>query len=277
MRRAAWSWRSAASGAHLVPVPWGEDLDELNEACRAGDAADDARRIGARRSTVGQDFAAEAPHLLALPAEDFDATRHLDARVDTKARVCVRQCHYSLPARLAGRTVRVALGATAVEAYDGARLVARHTRSVHRGEQTLVLDHYLEVLMHKPGALPGSVALAQARAAGAFSATHEAFWSEVRRRVATGPAPGRCARCCCCTAALAHDAVVAGMAAALAVGLPGRPPEVVGVEAHLAGPRRCPPPRPSFRRFLRLGGPHRGRTPPRAVPWRPTPHSARPL
>ena len=32
--------------------------------------------------------------------------------------------------------------------------------------EDLVLDHYLEILQHKPGAMPGSTALAQARASG---------------------------------------------------------------------------------------------------------------
>ena len=46
----------------------------------------------------------------------------------------------------------------------------------------LVLDHYLEVLLRKPGALPGSTALSQARAAGTFTAAHDAFWAAARAR-----------------------------------------------------------------------------------------------
>ena len=40
-------------------------------------------------------------------------------------------------------------------------MVARHERSAHRGAEILVLDHFLEVLSRKPGALPGAVALEQ--------------------------------------------------------------------------------------------------------------------
>ena len=47
----------------------------------------------------------------------------------------------------------------------------------------LVLDHYLEVLWRKPGALPGSTALSQARAAGTFTAAHDAFWAAARRQL----------------------------------------------------------------------------------------------
>ena len=54
-------------------------------------------------------------------------------------------------------------------ALAGGRVVARHERSAHKGAEVLVLDHFLEVLSRKPGALPGSVALAQARSGGGFT------------------------------------------------------------------------------------------------------------
>src|SRR5207237_582934 len=40
----------------------------------------------------------------------------------------------------------------------------------------------LEVLRRKPGALPGATALAQARAAGTFTAAHQGYWDAARRR-----------------------------------------------------------------------------------------------
>ena len=168
---------------HLVPIPVVATIGELNQRLQAADVADDARRIGHRTHTVGEDFAAEQPHLLPLPAERFDAARLLPAhRVDHKARICVRQPHYSVPARFAGRTVNVRLGATFLEVRAGGQMIARHERSVTKGGESLVLDHYLEVLVRKPGALPGATALAQAREQGAFTPTHEAFWTACRRK-----------------------------------------------------------------------------------------------
>jgi hypothetical protein len=118
-----------------------------------------------------------------LPAEPFAAARILPARrVDHKARICVRQHHYSVPARFAGRTVNVRLGATFLEVRTGGQVIARHDRSVAKGGETLVLDHYLEVLVRKPGAMPGATALAQAREQGAFTPTHQAFWTAARRK-----------------------------------------------------------------------------------------------
>jgi hypothetical protein len=55
----------------------------------------------------------------------------------------------------------------------------------------LVLDHYLEVLRRKPGALPGATALAQARAAGTFTAAHQRYWDAARHQHGDAAGPGR--------------------------------------------------------------------------------------
>ena len=167
---------------HLVPVPKAASMAELNEFLAAGVAKDDARRVGARRITVGEHFALEAVELRGLPAERFDVSGVEAPRVDRKARVSVRSCLYSVPARYVGRRVDVRVGAETVEVYDGAIVVARHARGL-KGDEVLALDHYLEVLAVKPGALAGSTALARARAGGVFVRAHERFWSEARRRV----------------------------------------------------------------------------------------------
>lgn len=77
--------------------------------------------------------------------------------------------------------MKVRLGASTVTIFDKGRQVAVHERIVARGGQSLILDHYLEVLQRKPGALPGATALQQARAAGSFTDTHDAFWAMCRR------------------------------------------------------------------------------------------------
>jgi hypothetical protein len=93
----------------------------------------------------------------------------------------VRQNYYSVPARYAGRRLAVRLSATAVQALDGPQVVAAHERAAGKYGEVLTLDHYLEVLRYKPGALPGASALAQARASGAFTAAHQRYWDAARR------------------------------------------------------------------------------------------------
>jgi transposase len=173
---------------HLVPVPNVASLAELNMLIAAGDLLDDTRVITGRATTVAAAFAAELPALLPLPVEAFDPARLLEARVDNRARVSVRQCYYSVPARYAGRRLLVRLSATSVEVLDAGKVIARHERAAGRHVEVLALDHYLEVLKTKPGALPGATALAQAKASGAFTPTHQAYWDAARK--ARGDAGG---------------------------------------------------------------------------------------
>jgi hypothetical protein len=168
---------------HLVPVPCVDTVAELNELVAAGDAADDRRWIAGRSLSVGEHFALEVNALAPLPVEPFDTTLLVTPRVDAKSRVCVRQCFYSVPVRYVGRRVEVRLGAETIDIYDGAGVVGSHARLVTKGAESLVLDHYLEVLRIKPGALLGATALARARACGAFSVDHEHYWTAARRRL----------------------------------------------------------------------------------------------
>jgi hypothetical protein len=218
---------------HLVPIPRVESLSELNELLATADVADDQRRIAARTVTVGEAFSAEAALLRPLPDERFDSTVELSAKVDTKARVCVRQAFYSVPARWARRRVTVRLGARRLEVIADGKVIAAHDRSLHKGTETLVLDHYLEVLERKPGALAGSTALAQARAWGAFSPAHERFWAEARRQLGDGAGTRALCRVLLLHRHMPATAVIAGITAAMAVG--SVDPEVVAIEARRAG------------------------------------------
>ena len=165
---------------HLVPLPKTTTLVELAELVAAGDTTDDDRVITGRTTTVGIAFAAEQPTLMPLPGEVFDPRVLESRRVDQRARVSIRQCHYSVPARYAGRRLTVRLGATAVEVLDAGKVVATHTRAIGRYVQVLALDHYLEVLARKPGAFPGATVLTQAKAAGTFTRSHQAYWDACR-------------------------------------------------------------------------------------------------
>jgi hypothetical protein len=173
---------------HLVPLPEVASLAELNALLEVAIATDDDRVITGRRQTVWQSFTAEQPHLQSLPAETFDVARYLRCGVDTKSRVAVRQAYYSVPVAFIGRRLEVRLDATTVTAYKpGSReIVATHDRQVHKYGNALLLDHYLPVLAVKPGALAGSLALAQARAQGLFTASHQALWDLARRRLGDG-------------------------------------------------------------------------------------------
>lgn len=93
---------------HCVPMPKVDSIAQLNELLACFDAKDDHRRIANRATSVGTDFLVERP----LPAAEFPTWLTLEPRVDRYARITVRQCLYSVPAKLIGRRVRARLGAT---------------------------------------------------------------------------------------------------------------------------------------------------------------------
>lgn len=225
---------------HLVPVPVVASMAELNTLLAAGDAIDDERHIARRPEPVGVAAAGELASMRALPAEAFDCAAVLSAKVDTKGRVVVRQSFYSVPVGLARRQVTVRLGAQALEVVADGRVVACHARSLHKGTEDLVLDHYLEILMRKPGALPGSTALAQARASGSFTATHERFWIEARAKLGDGAGTRALIGVVLLQRRLPADVVTAAMDAALGIG--SVDVEVVAIEARRLADRRAPAP-----------------------------------
>jgi transposase len=213
---------------HLVPVPKVDTMAELNELLKTYDLADDNRRIANRTRSVAEHFAFEQPLLRPLPAEVLQTGLLLTPRVDRYSRVIVRQCHYSVPARLIGHRVRVLLRASELIVFDGRTRVAWHERSSVRGSETLLLDHYLEVLVRKPGALRGATALVQARAAGTFTSTHEAFWAVARKAHGDGGGTRALVEVLLLHRHHDHADVVAGITAALRVGAVS--PDVVAVE-----------------------------------------------
>lgn len=165
----------------LVPVPKVRNLEELNQLLLAGCLADEGRVIEGRSQTVGSAMIAEREHLLPLAEEGFDlASRHAPT-VDTSSCVRVLTNFYSTPLAV-GTKVEVKAYASYVEVWHRAHLVARHERCFERYQKVLELDHYLDALVKKPGALAGSTALEQCRAQGRWPASYDEFWDRLKQR-----------------------------------------------------------------------------------------------
>ena len=167
---------------HLVPVPEVADLAELNRLLLAGCEADLDRRIDGRPVSVREAWGVERPLLLALPAEAFDACESAAPRVDGKSLVTIRQNRYSVPVALAGLKVSARVGAREITINHGGREVARHERLHGKYGTSAQLDHYLELLARKPGALEHSVALAQERDRGGWPDCFDQLWAALTGR-----------------------------------------------------------------------------------------------
>jgi transposase len=213
----------------LVPVPKAASLAGLNAVLAEADASEDGRHIAYRAATVGEDFTAEQAFLRPLPSEPFDTAATLWPLADRYARVSIGKCRYSVPACLIGSRVRAVLSANELRIFDGSRLVAAHPRLTAAGAEHLELDHYLEILVRKPGALAGSSALAQARAAGVFTSVHEAFWAAARARHGDSAGTRALIEVLLLHRRMPPAQVIAGMRAALAAGSCSA--DVVAIEA----------------------------------------------
>lgn len=166
---------------HLVPVPVVNSLAQLNERLLAGCQSDLNRVIAGREHNIEQAFRIECGHLLPLQLEDFELAEESFCRVDGKGCVQAKTNFYSTPLR-PGVQARVKVLPMEVEIWFDGRKVASHQRCYRRRQQILNLEHYLDVLERKPGALAGSTALEQWRAAGRWTTEFDRFWSHLQQR-----------------------------------------------------------------------------------------------
>jgi hypothetical protein len=88
---------------------------------------------------------------------------------------------YSAPLK-AGTEVHAKAYASWVELWHDGRCVARHERCYRRQQQVLDLEHYLDVLYRKPGALAGSRPLEQQRRAGLWPESFDQIWQSLMDR-----------------------------------------------------------------------------------------------
>ena len=166
---------------HLTPVPVARDYEHLNELLRAASGEDEQRVVGERRISVGAAMALEREHLLPLAKEGFDLAAVRFPVVNTSGCVRVLTNSYSVPLA-AGTEVEAKIHASYIEVWRQGRCVARHERCFGRQQKMLDLNHYLEALERKPGALAGATALEQCRAQGKWPASYDQYWEGLKRR-----------------------------------------------------------------------------------------------
>jgi len=166
---------------HWVPVPQARDLEELNQQLLAACYQDEQRTITGRELTVGQATLIERGHLLPLPEEGFDLAEVSFPKVDGEGRVKVRTNFYSVPLKV-GLEVEAKIYSSYVEIWHEGECLARHERCYSRLQEILNLEHYLEALDHKPGALAGSKPLDQWRRQGRWPSSYDRIWEQLMCR-----------------------------------------------------------------------------------------------
>lgn len=166
----------------LVPVPEAKNLAAVNEQLLAASVANRSRRISGRSTTIGVASEYERAFLLPKAQEGFPLHEVLyPLVVDGRGRVKVKTNWYSAPLS-AGVRVAAVVGPLLVEIRYDNQCVARHSRCYGRGHQILDLEHYLDVLEKKPGAMAGSTPLQQWRQAGRWPECLDQVWRKLEHR-----------------------------------------------------------------------------------------------
>lgn len=239
---------------HLVPVPEVSSIEELNELLEEACWKDLDRTVAGQTETVGERRDRERLILNTLPREPHPTWEEATPRVDSKALATVRTNRYSVPARLAGRMIRARVGASEISFWHDGKEVARHERLAGKHQISAQLDHYLDLLQRKPGALARSMALRQERDRGDWPACFDQLWTQIQDRCGRQEAARQMVSVLLlcrehdaevvelavkgALAAGAHD----GRAVKLLVDRSARPqPPAVEIDARLAGIGQPPP------------------------------------
>jgi transposase len=166
---------------HWVPVPKATDIGDLNRQIIAACHRDEQRRIEGRELTVGAAVLVERDHLLPVVAEGMDLAQTSFPTVNSLGCAKVLTNAYSVPLK-PGTQVQAKVYANAVELWHDGHCVARHERCYSRQQQVLDLEHYLDILSRKPGALAGSRPLEQQRRAGLWPDSFDEIWQALITR-----------------------------------------------------------------------------------------------
>lgn len=124
--------------------------EHLHQTCRKLNASEDIR------PKLEEDLRSLLPYT--TPMGCFERR---ELKVDKWSTFTLNTSHYSVPDTLVGRMVEVKIFSEKLLVYMNNAPVAEHERSYY-STWSLNLNHYLQTLKRKPGALSGSVALSQA-------------------------------------------------------------------------------------------------------------------
>jgi hypothetical protein len=157
-------------------------LAALNDRLRNACLRNRNRTIRGKQMTVAEASEQERAWLLPLAKEGFPFEEVIyPLIVDSHCRVKVKANWYSAPVS-PGMRVGAVVGPSWIEIKHDSRRLAQHERCYGRGHQILNLEHYLDVLERKPGAMVNSTPLAQWRQAGRWPECLDRIWKKLEER-----------------------------------------------------------------------------------------------
>jgi len=128
----------------FVPYPDVDSFEELNEYLH---------QECVKLLEKNPNWEAERAALRPLPTTKFNGSRYKEVKVNSYAMINFETNRYSVPTKYVGDKVTLKISAAEVEIISNNSVIAKHNRIIGRNQDSLNLDHYLELLLRKPRAL----------------------------------------------------------------------------------------------------------------------------
>ena len=139
---------------YFVPVPEAESFEELNRILLARLLEDDKRLVPGKEMTVGQAWETEKPKLRPLPRFPHRCCVSRPVKASHLSLVTFDSNRYSVPVEYGFSKLTLYAYAWHIEISCGDRIIATHERCYDRGREIMEVDHYLALLLLRPGAFP---------------------------------------------------------------------------------------------------------------------------
>jgi len=136
----------------LVPVPEVPSLGVLNAELLGRCRAEETRRLRGETQTIGELWTAERSAMLPLSAHAYECCRCVPARVNRFSLVTFETNRYSVPVDYADRPVLLKAFVDRMEVVWEDQVIARHPRSYGREGDFLDPQHFLRLILERPGA-----------------------------------------------------------------------------------------------------------------------------
>lgn len=139
---------------YFVPVPRVKSFEELNCLLLDRLGQDDRRPAEGKGVSIGEAWEQEKAKLLPLPQIPYRCCVTRPIRANHLSLVNFDNNRYSVPVEFGMAKLTLQAYVWRVEVACGDRIIASHERSYRKDQDILNIDHYLPLLMQRPGAFP---------------------------------------------------------------------------------------------------------------------------
>jgi hypothetical protein len=139
---------------YFVPIPEVASFEELNRMLLIRLQEDDKRFVPGKEMTIGEAWQEEKLKLLPLPRFPHRCCVSRPVRANHLSMVSFDGNRYSVPAEYGFSRLTLHAYVWRIEIACGDHVVATHKRCYDKCQEIMDVDHYLPLLIQRPGAFP---------------------------------------------------------------------------------------------------------------------------